>query len=252
MQLIIAVVLSLINYVLTTLVHCCCGLSPRLNLTTNSILLILWLAALGLLCWSMSQTILTTCTTTYWGNATGITVCRIYKAFFSFTATAAASFIAAITLDIIVRKRQTRLGKYDPMLSDVKLEDRAGSGSAMSGSIYPVPPPPPHGPVDNPYTDAGNPYQDHPNDSVFNGGYHQRSISEVGSVSGSQRMAPPPVYGGNNNHLEQYHAGEAFDFSENAPARGAWGVPRVRLSAFDRAGYARPPEQTHYDPGAYR
>lgn len=205
----------------------------------------------------MSQTILTTCTTTYWGNSSGITVCRIYKAFFSFTATAAVSFIAAVTLDIIVRKRQTRLGKYDPMLSDVKLEDRAGSGSAMSGSIYPAPPPPGHpaAAVDNPYTDAGNPYQDYPNDPVYNSGYRRRSLSEVGSVSaagsGSQRMAPPPVYGG-NNHLEQYHAGEAFDFSENAPSRGAWGVPRVRLSAFDRAGYARPPEQTSYDPGAYR
>lgn len=105
--------------------------------------------------------------------------------------------------------------------------------------------------MDNPYTDAGNPYQDYPNDPVYNGGYRRRSLSEVGSVSGSQRMAPPPVYGG-SNHLEQYHAGEAFDFSENAPSRGAWGVPRVRLGAFDRAGYARPPEQTSYDPGAYR
>ncbi|OJJ85985.1 uncharacterized protein ASPGLDRAFT_122671 [Aspergillus glaucus CBS 516.65] len=240
--LIVAVVLSLINFTLTTLVHCCCGLSPRLNLTSNTILLLIWLAALGVLCWSMSHTILTTCTETYWGNSTGITVCRIYKAFFSFTVAAVASLIAAVTLDIIVRKRQTRLGSYDPMASnpmmaggDVKLEDR-NSGSLMA--------------ADDP-TAGVRYYHDVPDPRA------------AGGLGGGLGHGPGPgradsvAYSGTgsnvsrNGHLEQYHAGEAQDYSDNAPARGVWGAPRVRFSAVG-SGYAQPPEQTNYDPGAYR
>ncbi|ODM17515.1 hypothetical protein SI65_07190 [Aspergillus cristatus] len=229
--LIVAVVLSLINFTLTTLVHCCCGLSPRLNLTSNTILLLIWLAALGVLCWSMSHTILTTCTETYWGNSTGITVCRIYKAFFSFTVAAVASLIAAVTLDIIVRKRQTRLGKYDPMASnpmmagDVKLEERS-SGSLMA--------------ADDPNAGARY-YHDVPDPRMGGGLGHGRADSVSYSGSNVSR----------NGHLEQYHAGEAQDYSDSAPARGVWGAPRVRFSAVG-SGYAQPPEQTSYDPGAYR
>lgn len=253
MQLIVAVVLSLIDYTLTTLIHCCCGLSPRLNLTTNSILLVIWLAALGVLCWSMSHTILTSCNATYWGNSSGISVCRIYKTFFSFTATAAASYIASVTLDAMVRKRQTRLGKYDPMasnlLGDLKLEDRSASasGSLTSGG-HGHPYAPGHGAAGMPpsYTD-----DDH---ASIAGSY--RNVIPDGS---GNPYAPTPTHAhgrmnslGGHGHLEQYHAGEAQDFSDVAPARGAWGVPRVRFSAYDRSGYAQPPEQTHYDPGAYR
>lgn len=189
----------------------------------------------------MSHTILTTCTETYWGNSTGITICRIYKTFFSFTVAAAVSFIAAVTLDIIVRKRQTRLGRYDPMASnpmvgDMKLEERS-SGSLMTGGALAA---------DDPSAGARY-YHDVP-DPVYGGHMagHDRdpdpSVSYSGSGSGASRTG----------HLEQYHAGEAQDYSDTAPARGAWGVPRVRFSAVGHSGYAQPPEQTSYDPGAYR
>lgn len=257
-----ACALSLINFVLTTLIHYCCGLSPRLNLTTNTILLILWLASLGVLCWSMSQTILTTCTETYWGNSTGISICRIYKTFFSFTAIATVTFIAAITLDVIVRKRQTRLGVYDPMMSsqdamlaDLKLGDhnRSGSGDVMSGGVHDVPNP--NISSNNPYADEATPgYLAHSDPPEYN--YYRGGGAGPGSVTGSDTPSysrPAPVAAGRpNDHLEHFHAYEAQDYSDSAPGRGVWGVPRVRFSAADRTGYAHPPEQTGYDPGAYR
>ena len=263
-----ACALSLINFVLTTVIHYCCGLSPRLNLTTNVILLILWLASLGVLCWSMSQTILTTCTETYWGNSTGISICRIYKTFFSFTAIATVTYIAAITLDVIVRKRQTRLGVYgamssqDAMLADLKLGDRngssSGSGDVMAGGVHDF-----HNPnitSNNPYADEsdGPGYLAHSDPPEYN--YYRGGGGGAGSVTGSGSVSDVPPYsrpapvaaGRPYDHLENYHADEARDCSDAAPGRGVWGVPRVRFSALDRSGYAHPPEQTSYDPGAYR
>lgn len=84
----------------------------------------------------MSGTILTQCTTEYWATATGISVCRSYKALFAFTVLGAVSYIAAIWLDVVVRRRQTRLGAYGPMGTsatagedpwDVKLVERRDS-----------------------------------------------------------------------------------------------------------------------------
>lgn len=204
----------------------------------------------------MSQTILTTCTETFWANSTGISICRIYKTFFSFTVVATVSFIAAVTLDIIIRKRQTRLGSYDPMnnshdamLADLKLGDRneSGSGSAMSGGVAAA---------GGAGAGAGAGYgAGYGADSVPD----DRSVSEysyrtdgASNTHGFQRPGPAATYGA-HDHLEQYHAGEAQDYSDAAPGRGVWGVPRVRYSALDRSGYGyHPTEQTSYDPGAYR
>ncbi|OKO98287.1 hypothetical protein PENSUB_9385 [Penicillium subrubescens] len=85
----------------------------------------------------MSGTILTKCTTQYWATTTALTVCRTYKALFAFTILGVVSYIAAIWLDVVVRKRQTRLGEYNPMASsaavgedpwDVKLVERRDDG----------------------------------------------------------------------------------------------------------------------------
>ncbi|BAE57406.1 hypothetical protein F9C07_2999 [Aspergillus flavus] len=230
--LLIAVILSLLNYVLTTITHCCYGLSPRLSLLSNTICLLLWLISLGLLSWSMSHTILTTCNATYWATSTGITVCRIYKALFAFTVLGNISYIAAIALDVIVRRRQTRLGEYDPMasnpaLNDYKMHDR--SSSVLSGGMGPY----------------GGLEEQHPAfrsnnhaDEVYN------DIPAPGNYAG--QTMPPPVYGASST-LEQHHGGEAQDYYQPTPTR-----PRVRFSAYGHDGYSHPSEQTHYDPAAYR
>lgn len=112
----------------------------------NTLLLLLWLLALALLSYNMAHTILASCNTTYWGNKTGISVCRSYKALFSFTVTGTASMIAALWLDVIVRRRANRLGAYDPMGSvaavgedpaDVKLHNRNQSVSSVAYDAVP-------------------------------------------------------------------------------------------------------------------
>ncbi|KXG48170.1 uncharacterized protein PGRI_020400 [Penicillium griseofulvum] len=126
--------LSILNILLTSVIHCSCGLSTKLSISLNILLTILWALSLGLLSWSIATTITTSCTIAYWGNSTGISVCRSYKALFAFNATGLVSYIAAVWLDVVVRRRQTRLGVYDAMGShpglddsgafDVKMDDR--------------------------------------------------------------------------------------------------------------------------------
>jgi hypothetical protein len=130
----------------------------------NTLLLILWLLALALLSYNMAHTILTSCSITYWGNNTGISVCRGYKALFAFTVTGTVSSVASIWLDVVVRRRVNRLGAYDPMGSmaavgedpaDVKLAVR---NESVSGVQYDaVPPPMSRGAYDHTleYTHAG-------------------------------------------------------------------------------------------------
>ncbi|KAI2794481.1 hypothetical protein POX_a01080 [Penicillium oxalicum] len=146
--LLLATVLSLLTIITTALVNCTCRLSPKLSLFTNILPLIIWLLALAILSYSMSGTILTACTTEYWATATGISVCRTYKTLFAFTVLSTVGHIAAIWLDVVVRRRQTRLGAYDPMAStatvgedpwDVKLVERRDS--AVGGQYDGVPPP---------------------------------------------------------------------------------------------------------------
>ncbi|KAF7719666.1 Uncharacterized protein PECH_004166 [Penicillium ucsense] len=140
--LLLSSVLSLITITTTALVNCTCRLSPKLSLFTNILPLIIWLVALGLLAYSMSGTILTACTTEYWATATGISVCRTYKALFAFTVLSTLGHLLAIVLDVVVRRRQTRLGAYDPMAStaalgedpwDVKLAERRDSVAGRGG-----------------------------------------------------------------------------------------------------------------------
>ena len=169
-----------------------------------------------MLAYSMSGTIITACDTKYWANSTGIGVCRTYKALFAFTILGCASCIAAIVLDIIVRRRQTRLGAYGPMESttafgigedpmDVKMADR------RSQSV------------------SGIPYEAEPQPLL--GAHHAPSDS---------------------SGFENGHADEAAEYYDTAPARSRRGAPRVRYSSYGQSGYQHSSEQTGYDSGMYR
>lgn len=164
----------------------------------------------------MSSTILTSCGTQYWGNSTGISVCRSYKALFAFTVLGLALAIAALVLDVVVRRRQTRLGVYGPMDStaafgigedpmDVKMADRRSQ--SLSGTPYDATPQP------------------------LLGAHHAPSYS---------------------NGFEHEHAGEAAQYYDAVPAMSRRGAPRVRFSSYEQGGYHHPAEQTSYDPGMYR
>lgn len=68
----------------TIVMHCCIGLNPRLNIFINSFLLVLWALSWSLLTWYMSGTLANMCDMEHWRAETGIMICRIYKALFTF------------------------------------------------------------------------------------------------------------------------------------------------------------------------
>ncbi|KAL2217536.1 hypothetical protein M432DRAFT_443595 [Thermoascus aurantiacus ATCC 26904] len=225
--------LTLVNFVFTSLISCCNhGMPPLLSLIFNSLLFLLWTVSLGLLGWSMSGTLMTSCNTATWGTSTGVMVCRIYKVLFTFTVLAFVLHLAAIVLDVIARRRQRSLGDYDAMysdamLGDVKLADQRGSMASSTN-------------MNDPATDAYN---------AFGTTRPQPKIDPV----------PPPSYMG------RYHDGEAHDYYETAPTRGGRGGGSVWSDSQTGTGYSgttlrmdnfttysHPPEQTRYDPADYR
>lgn len=216
-KLLVSAILSILNVLLASLLNCACGLSTKLSVMLNTLLLLLWLLALALLSYSLAHTVFTACNTTYWANKTGIAVCRSYKALFAFTLTATVSQVAALWLDLVVRRRQTRLGAYDPM----------GSTPGMLGE----------GPMDVKLADRG-------------------SVS-VSNTTADYESVPPPMLGAQQQQpytrtLEYGHAGEAAQYYEAAPARSRRGPPTVRYSSYEQEGYVYPGGQTGYDPAMYR
>ncbi|KAL4873021.1 hypothetical protein BDV12DRAFT_115417 [Aspergillus spectabilis] len=230
---IIAAFLSLLNLTLTTILHCCYGLSPRLSLITNSIVFVIWAVSLVLLSWSVSHTILTTCNSTYWATSTGITVCRIFKSLFTFTIIGTAALIASIALDIFAYRRHTRLGEYDPMaaeghsLAAYKSQHERDS-SVLSGSF-----PHPAGPMEDdrsPLVASGGGYSGH---------MRGRSEEDIGQ---SRPMHQPPPYSGDASP-ERY--------SDNGFGQQQ---PRMRMSDYENPayGFGQHSQQTSYDPTVYR
>ncbi|CAG7941525.1 unnamed protein product [Penicillium salamii] len=210
--LLVSAALSLANLILTSIINCTCSLSTKLAIALNIILTILWALSLALMSWSMAGSITTSCTTAVWGNTAGITVCRSYKAMFTFTVTGLISHIAAIWLDVVVRRRETRFGNYGAMGSQPGLDDSGAFDAKMDDRRDDTPLqdfhdlPNTHGNYGNAYGNQGYDYQH---------GAHERDYDA------------------------QYHD------HENG------GRQRVRFGSQDQV-YQRPAEQTGYDPAMYR
>lgn len=137
------------------ILHCCTGLNPRLNLAINGFLTILWALSWSLLTWFMSGTLANVCDTEHWHEDIGIMVCRIYKALFAFTliglyvplvrlislgiltSNRSVSTLAALCLDIYVRRQQTRRGIYRLQdLQDAKRPEATRGPFTVSGNDY--------------------------------------------------------------------------------------------------------------------
>ncbi|KAK5108434.1 hypothetical protein LTR62_008321 [Meristemomyces frigidus] len=103
---------SIAALLFTITLHCFIGLNPRLNIAINGFLLICWALSWALLTYYMSGTLANVCDKAHWHEATGIMVCRIYKALFSFTLLGFLSTAAALGLDLYVRRQQTKRGVY--------------------------------------------------------------------------------------------------------------------------------------------
>ncbi|KAL1966973.1 hypothetical protein VTN77DRAFT_3717 [Rasamsonia byssochlamydoides] len=236
--------LTLLNLAFTGALFCCGSLSPMLSLVFNTAIFLLWIVSLGLLSWSMSGTLSTTCDTTHWGTDTGVMVCRVYKTLFSFVVVAFAAQFVALVVDSAARRHQRSMGDYnamtsDTMLTDVKLDQRSSLTSTGITSTNP----------NDPTTDAYNAFGTVRPQEPPQYGYGQSS--QTGYYSSPYRE---------DDIVDQHHAGEAQEYYDNVPAvggGGAWtkGNPHyspLRTRMDDLRGYSAPTEETHYDPGNYR
>ncbi|KAI9890487.1 MAG: hypothetical protein M1814_003971 [Vezdaea aestivalis] len=138
--LLLASFLTLLSLVTTNVLHCCRTLKVAFNLTLNIVLFIIWVVAFGIFAWATNGTINAACTTEYWGNDTGVGVCRLYKAVFSLAIICGISTLLCIVLDIVVQRRQHSLGAYEPT-PDVKLGEFTGYDGERrnSGGPFDVP-----------------------------------------------------------------------------------------------------------------
>ena len=71
--------------IVTILLHCFTGLSPHFNISLNSVLALIWAMGFGMLSYYMWGTLTHYCDTSNWHDGTGVMVCRIYKAVFTFS-----------------------------------------------------------------------------------------------------------------------------------------------------------------------
>lgn len=212
--------LTLISLTLTTILHSCHVLSPRLNLVINIPLLLLWALSFSLLTWNMSGTLTHICNVENWGNSTGIMICRIYKALFSFSTTGFVCAFAAVILDIRTWRKQTRQGSYAVMAGSKVIDDKhasvgveplRGAGMGMDRGVTPDP--------------------------------HDQHMQMEPMNRGGQRDGSPYGHG----YQESYDGRPVGDYANGNVAWKSQG--QIKVQEF---GYAAPTEQTRYDgPGSY-
>lgn len=119
-QVLVAGVFTLIYLILTWSINACATLAPLFSLIVNIPLIILWIVAFSLLTYDLYGTLGHSCSKSNWGNSTGVTVCNIYKLFYSFVLFAVLSQIALAVLDGRARAQQKRAGLYDRMSEENK------------------------------------------------------------------------------------------------------------------------------------
>ncbi|KIV95115.1 hypothetical protein PV10_02804 [Exophiala mesophila] len=129
-----ASLLSIITLIITSIFYCCSFLSPLFNLIINSTVLLVQIVGFGLLTYNIFGTLGHSCSRSNWASSKGVTICQIYKAFYSFLVFAMLAQIALIVLDVRSRREQTRLGKYgnieESNSRDVKMDRLNGLGPA--------------------------------------------------------------------------------------------------------------------------
>lgn len=110
-------ILTMLSLLATILLHIYHGLNPILNVFVNTALALLWLLAFSLLAWWCSGTLAHVCNTNNWESDTGVSVCRMYKALFSFALLGLVATLAALALDVKVMRGARRRGVFQPVHS---------------------------------------------------------------------------------------------------------------------------------------
>ncbi|KAF2679724.1 hypothetical protein K458DRAFT_374533 [Lentithecium fluviatile CBS 122367] len=104
--------LTIVSLTATILLHLFYGLNPLLNTCLNAALLLLWAVSFSLLSWWSSGTLRHFCTRANWDDDTGVSICRTYKALFSFSLIGLVATLVALVLDVHVQRGVTRRGKF--------------------------------------------------------------------------------------------------------------------------------------------
>jgi hypothetical protein len=87
----------------------------------NGVTFIVWIVGLSIITAKIGSMVLGhTCAMPMWATGTGVMVCRIYKALYSFIVIATASSGASVILDISVSNEVSRRGMYREMKDDGK------------------------------------------------------------------------------------------------------------------------------------
>ncbi|EDU49668.1 conserved hypothetical protein [Pyrenophora tritici-repentis Pt-1C-BFP] len=115
-------ILTMLSLLTTILLHFYHGLNPILNVVLNAALTLLWTLGFSLLAWWCRGTLAHVCNTSNWESDTGVSVCRMYKALFSFTLLGLVMTLAALALDVRVMKGVRTRGVFQPV------DSRGGGG----------------------------------------------------------------------------------------------------------------------------
>lgn len=118
--LLIVGIFTLLYLLLTWSIHSCGTLKPLFSLLLNIPLIVLWVVGFSLLTYNIYGTLGHSCSKGNWGNSSGVTVCNIYKLFYSFVLFALLSQIALAVLDLRARAEQKRSGIYNRMSEENK------------------------------------------------------------------------------------------------------------------------------------
>lgn len=114
-QLFAVALFTIVALTITLILHLFYGLNPILNTSLNSALALVWAVSFSLLSWWSSGTLSHVCNVDNWDSDLGISVCRLYKALFSFALLGFVSTLLALGLDIRVQKTATRRGRFQQL-----------------------------------------------------------------------------------------------------------------------------------------
>ncbi|KAG9187127.1 hypothetical protein G6011_04998 [Alternaria panax] len=107
--------LTLVALAWTIFLHIRHGLSASLNLTLNAVLALLWTVSFALLAWWCSGTLAHVCDAQNWESEVGISVCRMYKAMFSFALLGFVTTGLALGLDVRVMRGARKRGVFQQL-----------------------------------------------------------------------------------------------------------------------------------------
>jgi len=128
-QLLSVSLLTLLSLTTTIVLHCFYGLNPVLNTLLNSLLALLWAVSFSLLSWWSSGTLSHVCSRDNWDSEVGISVCRLYKALFSFSLLGLVATLVALILDVHVQRQATARGRFQ----QIGLVAGDGKGGRVAG-----------------------------------------------------------------------------------------------------------------------